>query len=103
MELAEKYDVEPFDINDPREARSEKARKAVIDAFLNCDEMIYTGDDLQDVMCGLLFGVVCIMGSQLQPTDESHAALRASVLQMTPYSVDLYRSMLGLDPLVDAQ
>jgi hypothetical protein len=97
--IAEKYNVGPFDPSDPRDARSEKARQVLIKAFLGCEDMIYTGDDLQDVLSGLMLGVVSIMGAQIASTDESHAALRASLLEMIPYSVDLFRSMSDLPPL----
>lgn len=95
------YEASPFDPSDPRDRRSEEARKLLVVAALSALGKIDTpdGEALQDVAGGLLVGLVCVMSSLINDTDENHASLRAGLLELVPWSVDMMRSMQDLPPL----
>ena len=99
-----KHDASPFDGSDPRDARSEIARKILVrafnDALETCDAK--TSEDFHDIAGGLLVGLVCITAAHMENTDENHAALRAGLIQLIPWAVDLVRSMSDLPPLPEA-
>lgn len=98
-----KYGATPFDPKDPRDARSERARKVLVGAALASMKKLdaRTGEDMQDIAGGLLVGLVGVMFSFMESTDANHAALRASLIQLMPWAVDLVRDMEGLPPLSD--
>lgn len=98
-----KYNATPFDSGDPRDVLSERARKIVVGAFIDALDTVdaKTGQDSQDILAGLLVGVVGIMIGSFESTDQNHAAIRASFLQVIPWAVDVVRSMENLPPLSD--
>ncbi len=104
MGFREKYDASPFDPADPRDAKSEAARVILIGAFKDALHTVdaQSGEDVQDIMCGLLLGLVCIVSAHVENNDQSHAAIRSSLIQLAPWAVDMMRSIDGLPPLAEA-
>lgn len=104
MGFAEKYSATPFDANNPRDCRSEKARVILTKAYMEVMDTVPvdTGDDLQDVAGGFLVGLVGILAAQMAKTDANHAALRAGIIQLVPWAVDMVRSMDDLPPISDS-
>jgi hypothetical protein len=100
-DFAQKWNASPFDETDPRDRRSESARKILIKAALasmnNLD--VKGGEDMQDIAGGFLVGLVNIMASMMEPTDENHSSLCAGLLQLVPWAIDVSRSLDGLPPL----
>jgi hypothetical protein len=95
------YGASPFDPADPRDRRSEEARKLLVTAAIDALDKIDApdGEALQDVAGGLLVGLVCVMSSMIEGTDENHASLRAGLLELVPWSIDMMRSIQDLPPL----
>ena len=96
MTFEEKYGAPPFDPNDPRDARIE----AFNTAGRNTEAK--TAEDTQDIMGGMLAGLACAMSQQMDTSDMNHAVLRAGLLDLIPWAVDLMRSIDGLPPLPEA-
>lgn len=99
-----KYDATPFDPSDRQEALAENARKILVGAFLESVDGVSAedGDDLRYILGGLLVGLACVMSSHMRADDQSHAALRSSLIEMTPWAVDMMRSIYDLRPLPEA-
>ena len=99
-----KYDASPFDPTNPRDARSEAARQIIINSFLAAMDEIKTRtpEDVQDIAGGLFVGLVCIMASHIERTDKNDAHLRAGLMQMIPWAIDLMRDMEGKPLLAEA-
>jgi len=95
------YGATPFDENDPLDRMAEQARQTMLTAALSSLAHIdaRNGEQLQSVAGGLLVGLVCVVGSMAETTDENHAAMRAGLLQLVPWAIDMMRSMEGLGPL----
>lgn len=102
--FAKKYNAVAFDPSDSNEALAERARHAVLNAYL---EAMQPQDadaprHMEYLMGGLLVGVVQVMQSSGKPSgSESDAAIRASIIQTAAWAVDTSRAMQGLDPLSD--
>lgn len=103
MKFEKKYNASPFDPNDPRDAKTEFARTTLLAAFATVLEEceVETGEDLQDIAGGLLVGLVGVLFCYSVSTDENHASLRAGLLQLLPWAVDMVRSIDNLPPLSD--
>lgn len=95
-----KYGATAFDEDSRLDMMAERARQYVIGAFLAAgkDEHPQTGEESQYMAGGMLIGVACIMAATLPQTDEAHAAIRASIIQIAPWAVDMMRQ-IGDDPL----
>ena len=97
-----RYNAEPFEITNRHDALAEKSRQIITGAMLEALEDIdaRNGEDINAVVAGLLVGLVggasCFM-----PSSE-HASLRAALIQLIPWAVDLNRSMTDLPPLPEA-
>ncbi len=104
MAFEERYNVPPFDPNDPRDVMSDTARRIMIRAFQEAMHTVdaQSGEDLQDIMGGLLLGLVCVMSAHMETTDQSHAAIRSSLIRLAPWAVDMMRSFDDLPPLAEA-
>lgn len=101
--FAEKYDATPFDPDDPFDALGEAARKIVATAFLESLEKVETrnGDELQAVAGGLLIGLIGCLRACAPPSDETDASIRAGLIELTPWAMDMARSVDDLPPLSD--
>ena len=101
MGFAERYNATPFDPNNRGDALSERARVVLVDAFLEALSEVdaKNGEDMQSIASGLLVGLICVMMAQMKTSDESHAALRAGLIELIPWAVDLVRTIDDLPPL----
>ena len=102
-DFAAKYGASPFDPDDPLDDMAEKARKLLVRSFRKNlrDLDATTGEEVQAIAGGMLVGLVGVMAAHLEPTDENHAALRAGLIQLVPWAVDMVRSIDGRPPLAD--
>lgn len=104
MGFAEKYNASPFDPNDPRDVRSEKARRVLVRAFI--DSGLHTdastGEDVQDIAAGLLVGLAGVVMAHSDQSDDNHASIRAGLIQIVPWAVDMVRAVDDLPPLSEA-
>lgn len=104
--MATKYGAGRFDDDDANDRLAEKCRKAVIDAYASAigpedDDAPRQGEF---IVAGLMVGVVQIIQASLSVSgDTADAATRASLLQITPWAVDMARAFEGRDPLPDTQ
>lgn len=103
MDMGQKYGAGLFDPDDPSCARAERARKILCLAFAEAASEIDTpdGEAVRDIAGGLLVGLVGILAAHSHGSDEDYAAIRAGLLQLTPWAVDMVRSINGLPTLVD--
>ena len=98
-----KYPHDAFDPNDPDEALADRARGAVVTAYL---AVMQEKDDtasrpLEYLVAGLLVGLVQVIQSSMDASDENDARIRASIIQSTAWAVDTARLLKNLDPLSD--
>lgn len=92
----------PFDPRDPADQLGEAARRHLLDSAAPLLASATSHDDIGSVLGGLLVGVAQIMQACLDDGDEADAAIRASILQLVPWAVDMARSAQGKGPLFDA-
>lgn len=101
--FAQKYNAVRFDPTDPNEALAEKARRAVLAAYMasSNDQDDLASRQLEYLLGGLLVGVAQVMQSSgtAATQDEVDAAIRSSIIQSAGWAVDTARAMMGLDPL----
>ncbi|MFQ6550474.1 hypothetical protein AADZ90_021230 [Aestuariibius sp. 2305UL40-4] len=103
-DMASKYGARRFDENDANDRCAERVRQAVLAAYR---EALSPEDDeapqqTEYVLGGLMVGIVQIMQASLEKSgDQADAAIRASILQLTPWAVDMARSFEGKAPLSD--
>jgi len=100
---AKKYDAGRFDPDDPNDALADRARRAVLVAYEAA--MVPADDDaprqLEYLLAGLLVGVVQVMQSSMDAErNHADATIRASIIQTTPWAVDMSRAMQGHYPLI---
>lgn len=100
-----RYNASPFDPNDARDARSERARVILVSAFDRALEEMdaQTGEELQDIAGGLLVGSVGVMQALVTNDDATHRAMRDGMIELIPWAMDLIRDMQGLAPLEDVE
>lgn len=98
------YKASPFNPDDRQDQLGEAARKAVINAALTTQitTEVRDGQDMPYLLGGLLIGLVQIIQSTAVPSDETDAAIRASIMQLAPWAVDMARSTQRKDPLPNA-
>lgn len=100
-----KYNARAFDDDDPCDAIAEAHRRLVVRTFLDGMEAMHPadGEQMQYAIGGMLIGIVNVAGSMIESTDKAHADLRAGLIQMMPWAVDMHRSMEQKDPLPEAR
>lgn len=101
--FAEKYGANAFDPDDANDACADRARRAVISAYIST---LSNNDgnaprETEMVFAGLLVGVVDVMRAITPDSMDRDAAIRASFQQAAPWAVDMSRAQSGLDPLSD--
>jgi hypothetical protein len=96
------YGAGPFDENNPQDQLGETARRAVLQAAEKAICSVRSGADMPYVIGGLLVGIVQLVQAATNQSDEDDAAIRASILQLTPWAVDMARSVSGKEPLANA-
>lgn len=99
-----KYGSRAFDADKRGDAVAEAARQAMISAFLiqAGDMGGVSGEDVRFIASGLMVGLACVIAAHVPKTDQSHAQIRSSLLQLSPWAVDMMRSIDGMGPLSDA-
>lgn len=98
------YGATPFDPNDRQDQIGEAARKHML-KVANETGLIFrefTDQDMAYLIGGMIVGVVQILQSTGPRSDATDAAIRASILQITPWAVDMSRSTEGKEPLANA-
>lgn len=97
-----KYSATPFDENSRFDRVADQSRAVLLAAFTRQLRKInaQSGDDVQAVAGGLLVGLVQIMMSHSEQTDANHAHIRAGLLELVPWAVDISRQQYDLPPLV---
>lgn len=100
------YGATRFDPDDRQDQIGEAARKAVIDSAIStgCTFGVIDGEDMPSLLGGLMVGIVQVAQSVASSgrgmtADEIDAAIRASIIQIAPWSVDMARSAQGREPL----
>ena len=104
-DMSSKYAASKFDPNDPNDRVAERARKAILAAYKETitDEDNEADRELEYILAGLLVGVTQVMQAiATENGDQTDAAIRASIIQMTPWAVDMARSFKNRPPLSDA-
>ena len=99
-DMAEKWGSTLFDSDSRFDVLAEHARQNVVRAFLASmtdDNSPRTGEEMQAVFTGLLMGLVGIMGTHVRP--ENHGQMRAGMVKMIPWAVDMMRALQDLPPL----
>ena len=98
------YQATPFDPTDRQDQIGDAARMAVIDAALQTKLTmgVKGSEDLPALLCGLLVGLVQVMQATSTPSDQADAAIRTSIMQLTPWAVDMARAAEGKEPLANA-
>lgn len=101
MDAGTRYGAGLFNPNDRSDRIADEARKALVRSYLATLKKhgAKDGDDLSSVAAGLMVGMACVMAGMVKPTDESHAAIRSTLLTMAPWAVDMMRSFYGLPTL----
>jgi hypothetical protein len=99
-----KYDAQAFDSSDSKDALAEEARRLMIRTASDAELHLKApdGEHLQYMTGGLLLGLICFAAANMKQTDEAHASLRAGLIQMMPWAIDMMRSIDGRPPLADA-
>ena len=102
-DMQTKWGATPFDPTDPNDAVGESARKAVLDAFANVKADVDGADRAGEYLLGgMLVGVVQVMQASLDADGEQFdAQIRASLMQIAPWAVDMARSAQDRPPLAD--
>jgi hypothetical protein len=100
------YGATAFDPNDRQDQLGEAARLLILDAALPVLARVQSGKDMPHLLGGLLVGIVQITQAVARPggmtADEIDASIRASIIQIAPWAVDMARSAEGKEPLVNA-
>lgn len=103
------YGSKVFDPEDRGDQIGETARLALIDAAASTriNQGVMSGEDMPYLLGGLIVGIVQILQATAScadgmSRDEIDAAIRASIMQIAPWAVDMARSVDGLEPLADA-
>lgn len=92
----------PYDPADSADQLGEAARRHLLNGAAPLLEAARSNEDIAAVLGGLLVGIAQIMQADLVACDEADAAIRASMLQLTPWAVDMARAAQGKGPLSDA-
>lgn len=98
------YGATAFDPNDRQEQIGELARQTLLQAALETGITmgVTGGEDTPYLLGGLLVGIVQILQATMVAGDETDAAIRASIIQIAPWAVDMARSAEGKEPLANA-
>lgn len=96
------YGATPFDPNSQGDQIGESARRLLLDAALPVTLMVTKSEDLPFMLGGLLVGIVQILQAAAISGDEVDAAIRASIIEIAPWAVDMARSSQGKEPLGSA-
>lgn len=103
--FARLYGATAFDPDDRQDQIGETARRALIEAAIKTGVTmgVESGDDMPFLLGGLLVGAVQITKAIAtgMPPDEIDAAIRASIIQIAPWAVDMARSIDGKEPLAN--
>lgn len=92
----------PFDPRDPADQLGEAARRHLLDSAAPLLKAARSNEDIAAVLGGLLVGIAQIMQACLVDGDEADAAIRATILQLAPWAVDMARSAQGKGSPPDA-
>jgi hypothetical protein len=96
------YGAEPFDPNDRQQQLAESARKLLLATAIDTTKLVQGGQDMPYLLGGLLVGIVQVLQATANPQDdETDAAIRASIMQIAPWAVDMARSCEGKEPLAN--
>ena len=99
------YGAKPFDPNDRQQQIAEAARTLLLECALPVIQRIEGGEDMPYLLGGLLVGIVQVAEATAGPPmsrDEIDASIRASLIQLAPWAVDMARSVTDLEPLQNA-
>lgn len=99
-----RYKATPFNAADRFDRIADKSRATLIEAFQKQLRRIDAkdGEDVQAVAAGLLVGLVQIIMAHGDQTDMNHAHIRAGMLELVPWAIDLARQQYDLPPLVQS-
>ena len=92
----------PFDPTNRQDQLGEDARRHLLITALSFTEGVKDRGDLPHLLGGLLVGIVQVLQATAGTGDETDAAIRASIIQIAPWAVDMARSAQGKEPLADA-
>jgi hypothetical protein len=101
------YDAKPFDPDDRQDQLGEAARRLLISTALPVTSLVQDGKDMPFLLGGLLVGIVQVLqatasSSNGMTRDEIDASIRASIVQIAPWAVDMARSAEGKEPIANA-
>ncbi len=79
----------------------EAARQMILSAAIEAGTVssVQNADEVPFLLGGLMVGIVQIMQSATGQSDEIDAAIRASIMQVAPWAVDMAREIEGRPPL----
>lgn len=98
------YGATAFDPSDRQDRLGEAARKMLINTALNTEVtgLVRGGSDMPYLIGGLLVGIVQVLQATATPQDDqTDAAIRASIIQIAPWAVDMARTVEGKEPLAN--
>jgi GAF domain-containing protein len=99
------YGATQFDPNDRQDQIGEAARRTLLASALQASitMAVEDGQDMPYLLGGLMVGMVQILqATSAMGQDETDAAIRASIIQIAPWAVDMARAAQGLEPLATA-
>jgi hypothetical protein len=98
------YGATRFDPNDRQDQIGECARVALLASAreVGITMSVRDGQDMPYLLGGLLVGVVQILQATSVMGEETDAAIRASIIQLAPWAVDMARAAQGAEPLATA-
>lgn len=103
--FARLYGATAFNPDDRQDQIGELARTSLLEAALASavTMKVQDGNDMATLLGGLLVGIVQVMEAVATgiPRDEIDAAIRASIMQLAPWAVDMERSSDKLEPLAN--
>ena len=101
------YGATSFNPDDRQDQLGEAARRMLLDTALPVTSLVQDGKDMPYLLGGLLVGIVQVLQATASSAngmsrDEIDAAIRASLIQIAPWAVDMARSAEGKEPLSNA-
>lgn len=101
------YAAKPFDPDDRQDQIGEAARKLLLGAALPVTAMIRSGADMPYLLGGLMVGIAQVLNATASSAagmtpDEIDASIRASMIEIAPWAVDMARSVEDKPPLATA-
>ena len=97
------YGATPYDPTDRHDQIGEIGRTAIIEATLRVHDQIEIrgGADAPALLGGLLVGLTQVIQATMVAGDRTDAAIRASIMQLAPWAVDMARAAEGKEPLAN--